>query len=206
MDTHTFYSISNAIIGTAGLIAFFCFNTYQRIERIKVSAKMSESRKRKIKGWNRTPAVITAVAIDYPYYDPDLRPRGYSAATKNPELLISFLKKEKARAEAFSARAGQSGIMASYVYPVEGVSFTGDQLAPGLTEDDRYLIYRIRPGQKLSIYVNPDNPNEAYVWPESPGFKMRIEEQLNRAWAQLLIGSGIILLSSIFFYFDVVVK
>jgi len=186
-----------AIVGTLGLMALCAYFGLVRLSELKLGQQEVLMQAREVRQWERCSVVIERVALGLPFYDPDLRPRGFTEAQNDPEALVALIKGEIKKAKAATALAARNGVQVRYrptnaagnlatarrrICPVEGA----------LSRED---LRHVQPGQTMSAYVSPGG-DEVFLWAAPPTYGRRCEAAYQRVLLRICCACGVVLLAS----------
>ncbi|MCP1674145.1 hypothetical protein J2T57_001247 [Natronocella acetinitrilica] len=113
-------------------------------------------------GWRQVRGVVLELGINCE------RP---AAATLLPDIAYhgeideeaALAAAQAAHREALDEMAHHHGVLIRYRYEVDGVAYVGRAVSPFMTDACAELVYRLAPGQRLRVLVDPERPEIAFL-------------------------------------------
>jgi len=154
------YVFLNSILSFLSLVFLWVF-----IVKIKMSFSLIEEinkKNKKIKKWNKVVAKIVDIShgTNYLYKDylPDTSHLKSEKDTEN--FLMSFEANEQYKQQLISL-IGDVNLRYRYFFNNE--EFESLSIGPIPSKEDYKIMYRLKVGSKIKVYVNPKKPIESYI-------------------------------------------
>lgn len=155
----------NQIIITFVLIsasAYFLYLGFKGIYDSILEVSDIKLRNKKIKKWNRVVCIIKDLRFNcdysYPYKELDVSDIG-NEEDKDKEIKLF----KEHQLSAVENRYLYGNVAINYSYSINGSSYESRTIGPFVGDMDLEMFYKLKPGSKVKIFVNPEDDREAYI-------------------------------------------
>lgn len=148
-------------------------------EIVKSTSKINDAKilNKKIKKWKKVSASVVELGYNLDYCYPGI---SHDVSHIDGELAreAELIRLRDEQLDRIEDEQLYGKIMIKYTYKADDKHWIGRTIGPIPNESDMKILYRLNIGSKIKVFVNPEDPGEAYIKSASKDLMEEMSNQI----------------------------